>query len=635
MSFSFQVPVAALSQHQSRIEIISENIANLNTPGYKGNRMTFMETLGTVSGVSQFEFKQGTITSTGKTTDLAIRGDSFFTLKDQNANQMFSRSGALELDQQGRLVNVDGLEVQGWMRDIKVENPIFAKNMSGIVIDSNLTKPGKATDNVWLSGNLNSGIESVKEVWENASALSSNDSLISSTGVTVPLSIVTGSNDELNISLNGAAAETVTLASGSYNSIDNLVTQLNTKFASNSNLYGKVSAYNAGGVLQIRNTGGTEGNTLAISAGTNDVLGSLGIAAGTSTYRVPTTTTEINSLLQVTTAFVAGDILTISGKDADGNNVSTDFTYGTDGTTVNDLLTTMNTCFAGSGSAELSDGKMMLTDLLSGNSNSSISITAASANTGQINIPTFTNTAEGFTAKVTSSVIVYDSFGNSHNVTIDLIKPDNSPENYGKWNWEASVAGDENIVSGGTGTIEFDTTGNLVSFNYDGGVDSLSVDPVNGSNLMKIKLQADSYGEYSGITQYNTVSSVEVREQDGLSAGKLNGIKVDTEGNIVASFTNGQEDTVAILAMAKFTNPSGLEKIGGGNFKQTANSGVANIAKISTQNSEIISESLETSTMDLADQFAKLIEAQNAYQAAAKVVNTYEEVADQAVRLKR
>src|SRR6056297_2310824 len=121
MSFSFQTPVAALTEQQSKIKILGENIANINTPGFKGNRMTFVETLGSVNGITQFEFSQGEIQTTGKTTDLAIQGESFFVLNDGQQN-MYSRAGAFELDEQGYLTNVDGLRVQGWMRDISQNN---------------------------------------------------------------------------------------------------------------------------------------------------------------------------------------------------------------------------------------------------------------------------------------------------------------------------------------------------------------------------------------------------------------------------------------------------------------------------------------------------------------------------------
>lgn len=635
MALSFQIPVSALTQHQRRIELLSKNISNLNTFGYKGNRLTFMETLGSVSGVSQFQFKQGNITATGRTTDLAIDGDSFFVLKNEANEDVYTRLGAFEINEQGKLVNSDGLEVQGWKRDISLANPTLDKTMSTIIIDSNLKKPGESTENVYLSGNLNSGMESVKQVWQSATAFASNDNMIQSSSVSVPVTVTSGSNDQFTVSLNGGVAETVTISAGSYSSLDSLAAEINAKISTNANLYGKVQVYNAGGVLQFRNTSGTTGDTMAVGNGTNNLLSSIGISAGTSTYRVASTTTEINSLLQINKAFVSGDEIVITGKDRDGTDLSSIFTYGTDGTTIDDMLTVINDTFGETNIATFENGKIVLTDLLSGESNSSISMLANSNNTGEITIPSFTNAAEGYTAKVTTSVIAFDSLGNSHNLTIDFIKPNNSSENFGTWNWEASVSGNENIITGGNGTVEFDADGNLVAFKYEGGVDSLTMDPQNGSSPIGIKLQVGAQGEYSGLTQFNTVSSVEVRDQDGAAAGKLNGIKVETDGSIIASFTNGQDDKIGQLAMANFANPNGLENVGGSNFKESAASGVVNIGVADSQNSEIIAESLESSTMDLADQFSKLIEAQNAYQASARVVNTIQEIADQAVSLKR
>src|SRR6056297_3242949 len=130
MALSFQIPVSALTQHQNRIELLSKNISNLNTFGYKGSRLTFMETLGSVSGISQFQFKQGNITATGRTTDMAVDGDSFFVLKNTNGENTYSRLGAFNINEQGKLVNTEGDVVQGWLRDISLSNPTLSKTMS-------------------------------------------------------------------------------------------------------------------------------------------------------------------------------------------------------------------------------------------------------------------------------------------------------------------------------------------------------------------------------------------------------------------------------------------------------------------------------------------------------------------------
>lgn len=637
MSLSFQIPVAALNEHQRRIELLSENIANLNTPGFKGKRMTFVETLGTVAGVSQFEFKQGSISYTGKATDLAIKGNSFFVLNNGDKN-VYTRAGAFEINEKGELVNVDGFKIQGWMRDISDPTAKLSNTLQDIIIDSNLVMPANATQHAWLSGNLNAGLESVNEVWETEDAFTTK-AVLASSGIITPLTITGDTNDqfiiEITNQLGDSISEELTLTAGTYNDVDSIVTEVNAQIAANSNLDGRVEAVNSNGTLKLRATDELTGTTLTLQDGTNTVIADLGYSDGaTSTSgTVATAATELNDLLQVTSDLAANDEFTISGKDADGNSLDANFTYGTasNGTTLGDLIDTINALYSDVSTAKLQDGKIVLTDDVAGDSSTQISISGVTGNTGVIDLPSFANAKEGYTVKVNSSIEVFDSLGKSHDITITFTKS----ENRGEWSWSASASEGESILSGGSGKVFFDSSGNLVSFSYDGGVDSLKVDPMNGGNDIDFAIHADSDEGFVGLTQYNSVSSVHVREQDGIASGSLDGFKIDQDGSIIASFTNGEESRVAQIAVAEFSNPSGLKKIGGSNFTPTEDSGIASIGKASGQGSEIKAESLEISTVDLADQFTKLIEAQNSYQAAAKVINTFEQVAALASNLKR
>jgi len=637
MSLSFQIPVAALNEHQKRIELLSENIANLNTPGFKGKRMTFVETLGTVAGVSQFEFKQGSITYTGKATDLAIKGDSFFVLNNGEKN-MYTRAGAFEINEKGELVNVDGYKVQGWMRDVSQPNPVFSNSLQDIIIDSNLVMPAQATENIWISGNLNSGLESVTELWETEDGFATK-AILESTGVTTPLTITAGTNDQFTVELTNQLgddmSEEITLSAGTYNDLDSLVTEINTQISANSNLDDKLTAVNSNGTLKFRSIDGLSDTTIILKDGTNSVLSDLGFSHGDSSTsgQAATAATDINDLLQVSTDFVGGDGISIEGNSADGTDVDQLFTYGSanDGTTLGDIINVINTAYSGSSTAEISDGKLVLEDDTPGDSETHISLSATSSNTGVISIPSFSNTDKGYTAKVTTSIEVFDSLGRSHDVTMIFTKT----ENRGEWTWTASCSGDEVLSSGESGKVLFNSNGNLVSFSYDGGADSIKIDPMNGADEIDFRLHAESEEGFVGLSQYNSVSNVHVKEQDGISSGTIDGFKIDPTGSVIASFTNGEETTIAQIAVAEFSNPSGLKKVGGSNFLPTEESGIASIRKASAQDSEVKSESLEISTVDLADQFTKLIEAQNSYQAAAKVINTFEEVAAQASRLKR
>jgi len=633
--FSFYIPTAALNEQKKTLELLGENIANLNTPGYKTRRITFVETLGTVAGVSQLMFKQGAVTYTGNVTDLAIKGDSFFIVK-KGEEKFYTRAGAFSVDSSGKLVNVDGYVVQGWMEDIRGGSEAEATStITDIVIDPDLIMPAKATENVWLAGNLNAGLESTREVWATGSAFTKKATLVSS-GITFPLNVTAGVNDQFKVTFNPQFGETITeeltLTAGTYNDIDSLVTEINNQINA-SDLKGKVEAVNAGGSLKFRAIDGYSGTTLTLSSGTNDVLSDLGFVDGVSSTSgdLADESTELNDLLQVTTSLVTGDSFNIVGKNRDGESVSGAFTY-TDGATLGDLVDTINNIYSGYSTAKLENGKVVLEDDEVGDSSTTISLSASDGNTGLMSVPSFVNTESGYTARVSTSMVVYDSLGESHNLTINFTKT----ENTGEWNWEIVASSGETIVKGGSGKVLFDSNGSLISFIYDGGVDALTLSLSNGAEDLVIRLHADEQeGITAGITQFNAVSTLHTKHQDGKESGTLNDFKIRSDGAIIGYFTNGEEAKLAQIALAEFANPSGLKRVGGSNFISTGESGVPNIGKAESLGSTIESGSLELSTVDLADQFTKMIEAQRAYQAAARVISTLEQIADETTRLKR
>ncbi|HDN59580.1 MAG TPA: flagellar hook-basal body complex protein, partial [Candidatus Marinimicrobia bacterium] len=577
--FSFYIPTAALNEQKKTLELLGENIANLNTPGYKTRRITFVETLGTVAGVSQLMFKQGAVTYTGNVTDLAIKGDSFFIVK-KGEEKFYTRAGAFSVDSSGKLVNVDGYVVQGWMEDIRGGSEAEATStITDIVIDPDLIMPAKATENVWLAGNLNAGLESTREVWATGSAFTKKATLVSS-GITFPLNVTAGVNDQFKVTFNPQFGETITeeltLTAGTYNDIDSLVAEINNQINA-SGLKGKVEVVNAGGSLKFRAIDGYSGTTLTLSSGTNDVLSDLGFVDGVSSTSgdLADESTELNDLLQVTTSLVTGDSFNIVGKNRDGESVSGAFTY-TDGATLGDLVDTINNIYSGYSTAKLENGKVVLEDDEVGDSSTTISLSASDGNTGLMSVPSFVNTESGYTARVSTSMVVYDSLGESHNLTINFTKT----ENTGEWNWEIVASSGETIVKGGSGKVLFDSNGSLISFIYDGGVDALTLSLSNGAEDLVIRLHADEQeGITAGITQFNAVSTLHTKHQDGKESGTLNDFKIRSDGAIIGYFTNGEEAKLAQIALAEFANPSGLKRVGGSNFISTGESGVPNIGK--------------------------------------------------------
>jgi len=171
--------VSGIRNHQAMLDVIGNNIANVNSIGYKGSRVTFSDTFNqfvrygtnptaTAGGTNTFQvglgmklnsvdrnWNQGTFERTGITTDLALQGDGLFVLK-KNGEKFYSRAGAFIFDANGQLVNPqNGAIVQGKVATAEGKIPP-GNNLENIVIDANLKLPAKATKNIAWGGNLDS-----------------------------------------------------------------------------------------------------------------------------------------------------------------------------------------------------------------------------------------------------------------------------------------------------------------------------------------------------------------------------------------------------------------------------------------------------------------------------------------------
>jgi flagellar hook protein FlgE len=177
--------VSGLRNHQSMMDVIGNNIANVNTIGYKGSRITFSDTFNqfiragtnpteTTGGTNSFQiglgmkinsidrnWNQGTFERTGITTDLALQGPGLFILKS-NGQNFYSRAGAFVLDGDGKLVNAsNGAIVQGKVANNDGVVPP-GNNLEDILIDTNLKLPAKPTSLIKWGGNLKSNSQLTK-----------------------------------------------------------------------------------------------------------------------------------------------------------------------------------------------------------------------------------------------------------------------------------------------------------------------------------------------------------------------------------------------------------------------------------------------------------------------------------------
>ena len=170
--------ITGLRQHQTLMDVVSNNIANVNTTGFKTSSVVFEDTLsqtmknaaaptataggmnpaqvglGVQLGAISTNFGQGSAQNTGKSTDLMIQGDGFFMVRAGGETD-YTRSGAFSFDTDGTLVNSEGGVVQGWMGVNGVVNP--DNPIGDIRIPANTQVPPTPSAKVKLEGNITAG----------------------------------------------------------------------------------------------------------------------------------------------------------------------------------------------------------------------------------------------------------------------------------------------------------------------------------------------------------------------------------------------------------------------------------------------------------------------------------------------
>ncbi|AMM31418.1 flagellar hook protein [Sinomonas atrocyanea] len=142
--------------------------------------------------------------------------------------------------------------------------------------------------------------------------------------------------------------------------------------------------------------------------------------------------------------------------------------------------------------------------------------------------------------------------------------------------------------------------------------------------------------DLGAVTGYAGMTTVAATSQNGSSAGTLEAFTLGSDGSLIGSFSNGLKQTVGRIALAKFTNPSGLEKAGDSAYTVTANSGTAQIGQAGDPGfGTLAGGALEMSNVDLSQEFTNLIVAQRGFQANARIITTSDQVLQELVDLKR
>ena len=234
---------------------------------------------------------------------------------------------------------------------------------------------------------------------------------------------------------------------------------------------------------------------------------------------------------------------------------------------------------------------------------------------------------------------IYDSLGSKHTVSIKWAKTGTTSDGGTEWSMIIQVpepaeinfsgSGPRNVL---TGSLRFNSNGSLASFNPAG----FSFTANNGSAAgQSVRLNFGLGTDFNGLTSFDKKSSTDSIAQDGYAGGTLTNLKVDENGTIIGTFSNGKSFGLAQVAVATFTNQEGLHAEGENVFSMTSNSGEAVIGTAgSGDKGTIAAAKLEASNVDLSRALTQLIVIQRGYQANSKTITTSDEMLNTLLQLK-
>lgn len=685
--------VSGLKGHQTRMDVIGNNIANVNTTGFKSSRANFADTLnqtlsgassptGTLGGTNPKQiglgssissidtiFTDGSVQSTGKNTDLCLSGNGLFVVK-QGKQTYYTRNGAFAFDESGNYVQSgSGLFVQGWTS----RNPDGTINTSGdpgnITIPSGKSMAASATTSIVYDKNLNASTQGYKIANILATYADGTTKTLSSYPAgTITLATDNGKKIEVDESAFGSFTTGDALA-GNYlysTTIDSVTSKgnLEAKLGAGSSINSIELA--GGGDLTISNI--ASGTTYAIGdkisiAGKIDTNGVTTSGSGsgeteltvtlnsppklngkTVKIKVPTPQNftykdqmDVNFDLSIDELIPGeGDVLNTS----DGSTVTVeadDFTTARNNGT---SITSASQAFNYYGRADDSDGNVesIIREVKEAES-VVITTTDGDQLTGLIGGE---YSKDGiFYPSMTTQATVYDSLGEAHSVPILITKKANNT-------WALSLG------NGGTSATITDSVGNKMNIdltstdlvfdasgNYISGDGTLAVHYDYGGTVTDtdgkiINPPSDQSINISlaGLTQYSGSSTVN-GTADGNAAGTLQSVSIDSTGTITGTYTNGIKQAEGQVAIAQFNNAAGLTKTGNSLYSESNNSGKANVKTASDLGVTITPSALEMSNVDISEQFSDMIITQRGFQSNSKIITVSDEMLETLINMKR
>ena len=571
--------VAGLKSHQTRMDVIGNNIANINTIGFKGSRTTFSDMLSQLNrnasrpttnrgGVNPRQiglgvnvesidliFTDSSPQQTGRNTDLALSGNGLFVLRG-GEQEYYTRNGAFSFDEEGYYVMPgNGLRVQGWNA---IDGFLETNSLpTDIQVPVGKFMDAVATTNVDYTGNLDKETLTIVNIQATPATSVDADITLVTTGAKEGFDSTYGS---VNVDGTNCIAARLTLSDGS---------------------------------------------TVRVTSGYYEVGCSIPVTTLATVYD------SLGGKHQVT-ILIDKDPLSATEPDEEASATSTGFRY-------------TYTVGEGEDARTYPVTRTVTTDAESGEEVVTYTYVDDAGNTQTVE-----------EADVTSTV-AYDNRWRAYIAPGVGIK---GPADEGFANTYTFTESDGSTVTGTMNPtyaagdkvsyLYFDDMGHFVTEGRETGA-AIRFDYANGNGAASnqpVTLDFTQMVQYASPTTSFPTS-------DGNAAGILQSIAVDGSGIISGTYTNGLVRAEAQIAIAQFTNAAGLMKVGTTIYQESNNSGQANVRTVDTFGLTVTASALEMSNVDLASEFADMIITQRGFQANSKMTTVADEMLETVVNMKR
>jgi len=632
MTTSFLNGINGMKSFQSGIDVWGNNIANINTPGFKENIPEF-ETLfsnsisinpvssdigmSSILSSTAINLEEGSLINTENNFDLALGGEGWFQVKEGN-NFFYTRDGSFTKDKDGYLVNSNGAYLvvanannliqteNGYKIDTTIDTTDLIKTakFSPISLPDNVILPAVPTTQIDIQANLDD---------------------------TDLLSNPTPATDDLYFSAlydkNGSALKMID--NQSFNFIIGDITYKNNLFQkeiciNDDKVDGKDITYNFYVNDKHINVTLPDGSTK------EDIINALSQQLDENNILYDKTDNSI-------TIKSPNNLIIKSNNSLVTDSEGIKLTYKSNPTnqyefnTLNSLATNLQTALSNlypNTSVSVENGKIVI--YKSNTININISPTN---NSNDLFINNLSSLAHSLSSNSSLSSFtfnankksfggnIYEANGDKDTISFNFYKKEINTDST-IWKAEINIFKDNKIVSTQTEDFTFNKNGSLIK------PASISLE------YLPITINTDLTAIYKTNVNTSTYSFT----QNGTSKGYLTKYEVDENGNIWANFSNNRSVKVATIPIYHFQNDQGLESIGGNLFRETANSNKAFLYKENGKyipGSVVKSHMLETSNTNFSQAMTELIITQKAFSAAAKTVTTSDEMIQKAINLKR